>query len=82
MNPFEVVQEAPTNPLLAFEKANKISLPRAVEISIGITPKIDKNSDEDQENPETFFSPPLIVLLNSGIEIAIPEKKEEKNEKA
>ena len=82
MNPFQVDQKPPSNPLLAFEKANKISLPRAVEISIGITPKRDENSDEDKEDPETFFSPPLVVLLNSGMEIAVPEKKEEENEKA
>ena len=80
MDPFQVDRSPPANSLLAFEKANKISLPRAVEISIGITPKRDGNSDEDQGNPETFFSPPLVVLLNSGMEIAIPKKEE--NEKA
>ena len=82
MDPFQVDLNPPANSLLTFENANKISLPRAVEISIGITSKGDGNSDEDQGNPETFFSPPLVVLLNSGMEIAFPKKKKEENEKA
>ncbi len=82
MDPFLIDQGTPTNPLLAFEKANKISLPRAVEITIGITPKSDEEKDDPDEKPETFFSPPIVVLLNSGMEIAVPEKKEEDNEKA
>jgi len=82
MDPFQVELSPPANSLLKFENANKISLPRAVEISIGITSKGDGNSDEDQGNPETFFSPPLVVLLNSGMEIAVPKKKKEENEKA
>ena len=82
MDPFQVDLSPSANSLLTFEKANKISLPRAVEISIGITSKGDGNSDKDQGNPETFFSPPLVVLLNSGMEIALPKKKKEENEKA
>ena len=82
MDPFQVDRSPPANSLLAFEKANKISLPRAVEISIGITPKKDENSDEEKEALEVIFAPPLVVLLNSGMKIALPEKKEEENEKA
>jgi len=82
MNPFQANQKTPANPLLGFEKANKISLPRAVEISIGLTPKKDEKSNEDQEDPEVIFAPTLVVLLNSGMKIALPEKKEEGNEKA
>ncbi len=82
MDPFQVDQGTPTNPLLAFEKANKISLPRAVEISIGISLKRDeKNTEDATEKAETFFPPPIVVLVNSGMEIAVPEKKEEENEK-
>ena len=81
-NPFQVTQETPSNLLSEFEKANKISLPRAVEITIGITPQGIKNKGNGTEASETFFSPPIVVLLNSGMEIAIPEKKEENNEKA
>ncbi|MEK9629114.1 MAG: prepilin-type N-terminal cleavage/methylation domain-containing protein [Nitrospinota bacterium] len=82
MDPFQVDQETPTNPTLAFEKANKISLPRAVEISIGITPKMDEENAEKEEDSETFFSAPIVVLLNSGMEIAVPKKKEKENDKA
>ena len=82
MDPFQVTQETPNNPLLKFEKTNKISLPRAVEITIGITPQVIENKENFAEQPETFFSPPIIVLLNSGMEIAVPEKKEENDEQA
>ena len=82
MNPFQLTQETPSNLLSEFEIANKISLPRAVEITIGITPQGMKNKGNGSAEPETFFSPPIVVLLNSGMEIAIPEKKEENNEKA
>ncbi|MBT5469476.1 MAG: type II secretion system protein [Nitrospina sp.] len=82
MDPFQIDQNTPTNPILAFEKANKISLPRAVEITIGVTPSQGNNKEDSQEEPETVFSPPIVVLLNSGMEIAVPDKKEEDNEKA
>ena len=82
MDPFLINQKVPTNPILAFEKNNKISLPRAVEITLGINPKVNENNEDNEEEPELFFSPPIVVLINSGMEIAIPEKKEEENEKA
>ena len=82
MNPFQASQKPRANSLLAFEKANKISLPRAVEISIGIMPKKDKKVDDNQEDPEVIFAPPIVILLNSGMKIALPKKKEEENEKA
>jgi prepilin-type N-terminal cleavage/methylation domain-containing protein len=82
MDPFLINQKVPTNPILAFEKNNKISLPRAVEITLGINPKVNENNEDNEEEPELFFSPPIVVLINSGMEIAIPEKKEEDNEKA
>ena len=82
MDPFLINQKVPTNPILAFEKNNKISLPRAVEITLGITPKANEENEDTEEKPELIFSPPIVVLINSGMEIAIPEKKEEDNEKA
>jgi hypothetical protein len=72
------------NSTLNFERINKISLPRAVELTIGVFPP-PKPGQEDEENKELepVFLPPIIVLLNSGMEFAKPPiKKEENNEKA
>ena len=82
MDPFQMTQETPTNPLLEFKKANKISLPRAVEITIGITPEGTKNKENLSGEPKTYFSPPIVLLLNSGMEIAIPEMKGKNDENA
>ena len=85
MDPFELSLDSSneTNPVLAFEKANKISLPRAVEITIGVIPTPKPGEEEQKEELEPIFSPPIIVLLNSGMEFAVPHiKKEDSNEKA
>jgi prepilin-type N-terminal cleavage/methylation domain-containing protein len=84
-DPYELSQSIPkeTNPLLIFEKNNKMSLPRAVEITIGVYPPPKPGDEELDDNLEPVFSPPIIVLLNSGIEFAHPPiEKEEDNEKA
>ena len=85
MDPFELSLDSSneTNPILAFEKANKISLPRAVEITIGVLPTPKPGEEEQKEELEPVFLPPIIVLLNSGMEFAVPPiKKEDNNEKA
>jgi len=85
MDPFElsVNNSNETNPILAFEKNNKISLPRAVEVTIGVIPPPKPGEEEQGEELEPVFSPPIIVLLNSGMEFATPPvKKEDENEKA
>jgi prepilin-type N-terminal cleavage/methylation domain-containing protein len=85
MDPFELNLDATneTNPVLAFEKTNKISLPRAVEITIGVIPPPKPGEEQQDDEIEPIFSPPIIVLLNSGIEFAKPPiEKEESNEKA
>lgn len=85
MDPFELSLDSSneTNPVLAFEKANKISLPRAVEITIGVIPTPKPGEEEQKEELEPVFLPPIIVLLNSGMEFAVPPiKKEDNNEKA
>ena len=85
MDPFELNLDSSneTNPVLAFEKANKISLPRAVEITIGVIPRPKPGEEEQKEELEPVFSPPIIVLLNSGMEFAKPPiEKEDDNEKA
>jgi prepilin-type N-terminal cleavage/methylation domain-containing protein len=72
-----------SNPTLDFEKSNKISLPRAVEITIGIIPQPKPGEEAEGEELEPVFSPPIIVLLNSGMEFARPPiEKEADNEKA
>jgi prepilin-type N-terminal cleavage/methylation domain-containing protein len=71
------------SPILDFEKTNKISLPRAVEITIGVIPQPKPGEEVENEELEPVFSPPIIVLLNSGMEFARPPiEKEAENEKA
>ena len=83
MIPFEQSQGSSKQPNLDFEKTNKISLPRAVEITIGISPEPKPGEEAAGNNLETIFSPPIIVLLNSGMEFALPPvKKEADNENA
>ena len=72
-----------SNPTLEFEKTNKISLPRAVEITIGIIPQPKPGEEKEDEELEPVLSPPIIVLLNSGMKFARPPiDKEADNEKA
>ena len=83
MIPFEQSQGSSRQPNLDFEKTNKISLPRAVEITIGISPEPKPGEEVAKNQLETIFSPPIIVLLNSGMEFALPPmKKEAGNENA
>jgi prepilin-type N-terminal cleavage/methylation domain-containing protein len=85
INSFEQSQDSSSqsSPILDFEKNNKISLPRAVEITIGVIPQPKPGEEGEGEGLEPVFSPPIIVLLNSGMEFALPPiKKEAKNEKA
>ena len=85
INSFEQSQDSSSqsSPILDFEKTNKISLPRAVEITIGIIPQPKPGEEAENEELEPVFSPPIIVLLNSGMEFALPPiGKEADNEKA
>ena len=85
INSFEQSQarSSQSSPILDFEKTNKISLPRAVEIKIGIIPQPKPGEEVEDEGLEPVFSPPIIVLLNSGMEFARPSiKKGADNEKA
>ena len=85
INSFDQSQDSSSqsSPILDFEKTNKISLPRAVEITIGIIPQPKPGEEVEDEGLEPVFSPPIIVLLNSGMEFARPPiEKEADNEKA
>ena len=85
INSFEQSQarSSQSSPILDFEKTNKISLPRAVEITIGVIPQPKPGEEVEDEGLEPVFSPPIIVLLNSGMEFARPPiEKGADNEKA
>ncbi|KMP10366.1 hypothetical protein UZ36_07865 [Candidatus Nitromaritima sp. SCGC AAA799-C22] len=59
---------------LAFEQDNKTTLPRAVEVSLGIREPAKPGSDEE---PRIVFSPPIIIPLHSGMSFALPQKQDE-----
>jgi prepilin-type N-terminal cleavage/methylation domain-containing protein len=85
INSFEQSQarSSKSSPILDFEKTNKISLPRAVEITIGVIPQPKPGEEVEDEALEPVFSPPVIVLLNSGMGFALPSiEKEAENENA
>ncbi|MFQ5671608.1 MAG: type II secretion system protein J [Nitrospinales bacterium] len=78
-NPFFVKDEKTDTP----KPENTISLPRAIEVSIGLKqPVVSSNVRE----PEIVYLPPMLIPLNSGIEFSRPpiedeeEKKTDKNE--
>jgi prepilin-type N-terminal cleavage/methylation domain-containing protein len=85
INSFEQSQDSSSqsSQILDFEKSNKISLPSAVEITIGVIPQPKPGEEVEDEGLEPVFSPPIIVLLNSGMKFARPPiKKGADNEKA
>ena len=57
-----------------FEKNNKISLPRAVEISIGL---FEPRKPESKKEPRITFSQPVVVPLYSGMSFALPREQDE-----
>ena len=54
---------------LHFEENNKISLPRAVEVSLGLKEFTKQSSDKEAR---IIFSPPMIIPLYSGMRFALP----------
>lgn len=59
---------------LNFEKNNIMTLPRAVEISLGIREPVKVGSEEE---PRVIFSPPIVIPLHSGMSFALPVKQDE-----
>ena len=57
-----------------FEKNNKITLPRAVEISLGL---IEPSKAGSKKERRVIFSPPVVVPLYSGMSFALPIKQDE-----
>ena len=84
MNPFELNQNKARekNTILDFEKNNKISLPRAVEITISVIPPQKSGDNDPDEELEPIISSPIVVLLNSGMKFALPPIEKEDDEKA
>lgn len=60
---------------LAFEENNKMSLPRAVEISLGL--RVSSKPDLEKQ-PKVIIAPPVIIPIYSGMSFAIPIKQDEK----
>jgi prepilin-type N-terminal cleavage/methylation domain-containing protein len=61
----------------AFKAANKISLPRALEISFGLEfPEIPGKIKDDK----VYYLPPTIISFNSGVLLSRPSVEEEENE--
>jgi len=57
-----------------FENNNKMSLPRAVEISLGL---IEPSKAGSKKERRVIFSPPVVVPLYSGMSFALPIKQDE-----
>ena len=54
---------------LHFEENNKMSLPRAVEVSLGLK---ELTRSSSKKEPRIVFSPPIIIPLYSGMRFALP----------
>ena len=59
---------------LNFEKNNKMTLPRAVEISLGLR---EPSKQSPNGESRVVFSPPIIIPLYSGMRFALPLKSDE-----
>jgi len=57
-----------------FEKNNKMTLPRAVEVSLGLKEKTRPGLDEESK---VIFSPPIIIPLYSGMRFALTNNRDE-----
>jgi len=57
-----------------FEKNNKMTLPRAIEISLGLR---EPSKTGTTKEPRVIFLPPIIVPLYSGMSFALPIKQDE-----
>jgi prepilin-type N-terminal cleavage/methylation domain-containing protein len=57
-----------------FEQNNKMTLPRAVEVSLGLKETARPGSKTESK---VVFSPPIIIPLYSGMRFALPNKSDE-----
>jgi prepilin-type N-terminal cleavage/methylation domain-containing protein len=59
------------------QKDSTITLPKGVEFSIGL---LGKTTSDNEKEPKLVSSPPVLLLLHSGMEFNLPiPEKEEKN---
>ena len=63
----ELIKEQETR--LHFEEKNKMTLPRAVEVSLGLKELTRPSSKKESR---IIFSPPIIIPLYSGMRFALP----------
>ena len=63
----ELIEEQQTR--LHFEENNKMTLPRAVEVSLGLKELTRPSSKKESR---IIFSPPIIIPLYSGMRFALP----------
>ena len=63
----ELIEEQQTR--LNFEEYNKMTLPRAVEVSLGLKELARPSSKKESR---VIFSPPIIIPLYSGMRFALP----------
>ena len=70
--PNELIEEQQTR--LHFEENNKMTLPRAVEVSLGLK---ELTRPSSQKGSRVIFSPPIIIPLYSGMRFALPVEHDE-----
>ena len=68
----ELIEEQQTR--LHFEENNKMTLPRAVEVSLGLKELARPSSKKESR---IIFSPPIIIPLYSGMRFALPLERNE-----
>jgi prepilin-type N-terminal cleavage/methylation domain-containing protein len=68
----ELTEEKETR--LQFEKNNRMTLPRAVEVSLGLK---ETTRPGLKAESKVFFSPPIIIPLYSGMRFALPKDRDE-----
>ena len=66
-NADELIEEQQTR--LNFEEYNKMTLPRAVEVSLGLK---ELTRPSSKKGSRIIFSPPIIIPLYSGMRFALP----------
>ena len=69
--PVELESSIGSADVLLSEKEALLSLPKGVEISLGLYEPADSEKDEE---PKLVSSPPIHLLFHSGMEFKLPEK--------